>query len=377
MKLFTYVRGHGAWKMIKMVDIKALKPGMVVAKDIYTSSDGLYISNKTVLTARGISKLDILNIKELPIEFGEDHAETTEEEVKDFSNYTSSQRMKQSEYFKQFNKAFDESLKVAEKVIDEIVLRSGEVNHNLINAMVDRVTNVSNNGIYIFDMLHCMREMDDLTYAHSMSVALICNIFGEWLHMSKEDKQALKTAGFLHDIGKVKVPKEIISKQGKLTNIEYEIVKKHAEFGYDILKDKNIDERIKMAVLMHHEKCDGSGYPNKLKSNQIEDFAKIVAIADAYEAMTAARCYREAICPFDVIEELEMNSLKYYDPKFILPIMEMLVQSYIGNNVKLSDGSVGEVIMINRSNFARPIVKMKEKYIDLSKDKSIKIEAVL
>lgn len=363
--------------MIKMVDVKSLKPGMIVAKDIYTPTDGLIVSSMTVLTARGITRLELYDVRELPIEFAEYQAEATNKEVEPSYKYTASQKMKQSESFKQFNKAFNESLKESEKVIDDIVLHGEDINYYLISSMVDRVANVSNNGIYIFDMLHCMREMDDLTYAHSMSVALMCKIFGEWLHLSKEDKQALVIAGFLHDIGKVKVPKEIICKQGKLTNVEYEIIKKHSEFGYDMLKNKNIDERIKMAVLMHHEKCDGSGYPNKLKSSQIDDFAKIIAIADAYEAMTATRCYRDAICPFTVIEDLEMNSLKYYDPKFILPLMEMLVQSYIGNNVRLSNGIVGEVIMINRNNFARPIVKTEMEYIDLSMDKSIKIEAVL
>jgi putative nucleotidyltransferase with HDIG domain len=219
--------------------------------------------------------------------------------------------------------------------------------------------------------------MDDLTYAHSMSVSLICKIFGDWLRMSEQDKEVLKIAGFLHDIGKVKVPKEIINKNGKLTNVEYEIVKKHTEFGYEILKNKNIDERIKMVALMHHEKCDGSGYPNKLKKDQIIDFAKIVAIADSYEAMTASRCYREAICPFNVIEEFQINSLQHYEPKYILPLMEMMVQSYIGNHVRLSNGDTGEVIMINRHNLSRPIVKTEMDYIDLSKDKSITIEAVI
>lgn len=368
--------------MIKIVEIKSLMPGMIVAKDIYTVSDGFILSNKTVLTASGINRLGIYNIQELPILFEDDQVEEIiEEEIieeaKVFPKYTSTQKMKETESFKKFHKVFGESLMVSEKVIDDIAIRGNEVNIKLINTMIDRVSNVSNNGIYIFDMLHCMRELDDLTYAHSMSVSLICKIFGDWLRMSEEDKEVLKIAGLLHDIGKVKVPKEIIFKNGKLTNVEYEIVKKHTEFGYEILKNKNIDERIKMVALMHHEKCDGSGYPNRLKRDQIIDFAKIVAIADSYEAMTASRCYREAICPFTVIEEFQINSLQHYEPKYILPLMEMIVQSYIGNHVRLSNGEVGEVIMINHHNLSRPIVRTEMDYIDLSKDKSITIEAVI
>ncbi|MFA9378558.1 MAG: HD-GYP domain-containing protein [Lachnotalea sp.] len=363
--------------MIKMVDIKSLKEGMVVARDIYTPSEGLIVANMTVLTTRGITRLGLYNLKVIPIKFEDVEAKESKVEEKEAANYTSSEKMKHSENFKQFNKSFGESLKVAEKVIDEIAIRDGDVNVKLINTMVDRVVDVSNNGIYVFDMLHCMRELDDLTYAHSMSVSLICKIFGDWLHMSEEDCQQLKIAGFLHDIGKVKIPKEILTKKDKLTRIEYEIMKKHTEFGYDILKNKNLDERIKLATLMHHEKCDGTGYPNKLKGNQIDDFAKIIAIADAYEAMTSTRCYREALSPFTVIEYFESNSLKHFEPKFIIPLMEMLVQSYIGNHVKLSNGVVGEVIMINRNDLSRPIVKTGTECIDLSNNKSIKIVSVI
>jgi putative nucleotidyltransferase with HDIG domain len=363
--------------MIKMFLIKDLKPGMIVAKDVYTIVDELVVARNTTLTARGITRLEAYDLKEIPIRIDETSVQEVSEEEEKVSSYTASEKMKQSESFQKFYKAFDESVRVSEKVIDDIVLRDGGINENLINTMVDRVADVSNNGIFIFDMLHCMRELDDLTYAHSMSVALICKVFGEWLRMSKEDIRVLKIAGFCHDVGKVKIPKEIICKKGKLTQAEYEIVKKHAEFGYDILRRKEVDERVIMSALMHHEKCDGSGYPNKLKGSQIDEFAKIVAIADAYEAMTASRCYREALCPFTVIEEFEVNALKHYEPKYILPLMEMIVQSYIGNHVELNNGVVGEVIMINRNNLSRPVVKTKTEYIDLSKDKSVRIKSVI
>lgn len=363
--------------MIKMFSIKNLKPGMIIAKDIYTSSDDLVVASNTILTARGITRLEAYDLKEIPIRIDEPSEQEVLEEEERVTSYTASEKMKQSENFKKFYKAFDESVRVSEKVIDDIALRGGKINEKLINTMVDRVVDVSNNGIFIFDMLHCMREFDDLTYAHSMSVALICKVFGEWLRMSKEDIRVLKLAGFCHDIGKVKVPKEIICKRGKLTQVEFEIVKKHTEFGYDILRTKKVDERVIMSALMHHEKCDGSGYPNKLKGSQIDEFAKIIAIADAYEAMTANRCYREALCPFTVIEEFEVNALKHYEPKYIIPLMEMIVQSYIGNHVELSNGVVGEVIMINRNNLSRPVVKTETEYMDLSKDKSVRIKSIL
>ncbi|WP_099467467.1 HD-GYP domain-containing protein [Konateibacter massiliensis] len=363
--------------MMKIIKVRDLKPNMIVAKDVYTPFDELIVSANTVLTARGIRLLESYHIREIYIKTAAKATEEVPEEIEEGSAPTASEKMKQSESFKEFYKAFNDSLKVTEKMMDDIAFRAEEINSALVDSMIDRVAKVSNNGIFIFDMLHCMRELDDLTYAHSMSVALICKVFGEWLKMPQSDVDALKMAGFFHDIGKVKIPKEIICKKGKLTPDEYEIVKKHAEFGYEILKGKNLDQRAIMAALMHHEKCDGSGYPNKLKGDQIEEFAKIVSIADAYEAMTASRCYREAICPFTVIGEFENNALQHYEPKYILPLMEMIAQSYIGNNVLLNNGVVGSVIMLNKNSLSRPFVKTENDFIDLSKDKSLSIVKVI
>lgn len=369
--------------MIKILKIEDLRPGMIVGKDVYSLFDELIIGKNNILTARGITRLESYHIGQISIQFEEEKQEVKEEirqiveKMPEPSSNTASERMKQSDSFKQFYKTFNETLKVTEKVMDDIAFRAADINSALIDAMIDKVVHVSNNGIFIFDMLHCMRELDDLTYAHSMSVALICKVFGEWLRMPKEEVDALKMAGFFHDIGKVKVPKEILCKKDKLTPSEYEIVKKHTEFGYDILRTKNLDQRVIMTALMHHEKCDGSGYPNKLKRDQIDEFAKIVAIADSYEAMTANRCYREALCPFTVIEEFEANALQHYEPKYILPLMEMIAQSYIGNNVVLNNGVIGEVILLNRHNLSRPMIKTEQDYIDLSKDKTLKIKEVI
>lgn len=357
--------------MIKKVKVRDVEPGMIIGEDVYSSFDDLIIGKNSVLTVRGISRLDSMGIREISIQI-----EDEKQEIEP-TYCTASEKMKQSESFKKFHKTFNETLKVTEKAMDDIAFRAAEINSELINTIIDSVVNVSNNGIFIFDMIHCMRELDDLTYAHSMSVALICKVFGEWLHMPKQEVEALKMAGFFHDIGKVKVPKEILCKKEKLTPSEYEIVKKHSEFGYDILKSKKVDERVIMTALMHHERCDGSGYPSKLVGKQIDDFAKIVAIADAYEAMTANRCYREALCPFIVIDELESNALRHFDPQYILPLMEMIAQSYIGNNVVLNNGVIGEVIMLNKHSLARPIIKTERDYLDLSKDKSLRIKQVI
>ena len=202
--------------------------------------------------------------------------------------------------------------------------------------------------ISMFDMLHNMRQIDDSTYAHSVNVALICRLIGKWKNFSEKDMDTLTLCGLLHDIGKSKIPNEIIGKPGKLTDSEYEEIKKHPVIGYNLVKNLDIDQRIKNAVLLHHERFDGKGYPLGLTGNEIDDFTSIVSIADVYDAMTANRCYRDGLCPFEVIAMFEKEGLTQFNPKYILTFLDHIANTYINNEVLLSDGSSGKIVLINK-----------------------------
>ena len=112
----------------------------------------------------------------------------------------------------------------------------------------------------------------------------------------------------LHDIGKLKIDPKILNKKGKLTDEEFEEIKKHPVLGYEIVKDMDLPEKIKEAVLMHHEKINGTGYPSGLKGEEISNYAKIVSICDIYDAMTSTRTYRKRFCPFQVIRNFERQN---------------------------------------------------------------------
>ena len=144
-----------------------------------------------------------------------------------------------------------------------------------------------------------MRDVDDLTYVHSMNVALIASVIGKWMGYNQEKIKVLTLAGLMHDIGKLLIPEKILNKPGNLTDNEYEIMKKHVNLGYEQVKNKFMPMSVKEAILLHHEKCDGTGYPFGLKSDKIPETAKIIAIADVYDAMTSSRIYRAPICPFE------------------------------------------------------------------------------
>ena len=119
---------------------------------------------------------------------------------------------------------------------------------------------------------------------------------------------------------------------------------------------------------MHHEKCDGSGYPYGLKGPEIDKFAKIVTIADIFDAMTSERVYRKAMCPFSVIKSFEDEGIQKYEMKYILTFLENVSNSYLNHRVTLTNGMEGNVIFINQDDFSRPVIRtMDDQIIDLQK----------
>lgn len=344
--------------------------GMVVTSDVYSDNNQLIIARGTTLDDRMITKLRFYNIYGLYVSPPDTNIEVLKEE-----SYIES--LRSSEDFKKFNRTYVKMVDHVQENFGEVI--RGESDFNVDRLLDDtyKLIEEGRNGIHLFEMLHGIREYDDISYVHSLNVSLICNIFASWLKFDKEETKILTLAGLLHDIGKMLVPKEILTKAAKLSEDEYEVVKTHSFKGYQALKDAPIDVRVKYAALMHHERCDGSGYPNGFKGDQIEDFAKIVAIADVYDAMTSNRRYRQAICPFDVVENFERDGFLKYDPKFLMIFLERIVESYLHTIVRLNDGQEGEVVLINKLSLARPVIRVGSHFVDLSREHNLMIEAII
>lgn len=344
--------------------------GMKVAADIYSSKNQLIITKDTILDERVITRLRFYSIYGFLI-----YKDSPKIEVVDEVSYI--EMLRSTPEFKKFNRTYVDTVRNIEHNFTQIIEGTNNVDIDALLEETNHILMEGRNGAHILEMLHGIRNYDDLTYVHSLNVSLICNIFGNWLRYSQEEINLLTLSGLLHDIGKMLIPKEIIQKVGKLTPEEYKIVKNHTVKGYQILKDKTVDVRVKYTALMHHERCDGSGYPNGFVTDQIDDHAKIVAIADVYDAMTSNRRYRDAICPFDVVDEFERDGFLKYDPGFLMTFLERIVESYLHNLVRLSDGRVGEVILINRLSLSRPVIRIGDNYVDLSRERNIKIKEIV
>ena len=358
---------------MKRVSTSDLVPGMITAEDVYNYNNQLILPKGLILTDKTITKLEFYSIINVRVE--NDLAPV--EDIAPVIEPSYAERIKSSREFKRFQHDFETNVENFKNIINDIVEKGAPLDvETLLDETLSLVSSETG-SVNVFDMLHNMRQYDDVTYVHSVNVALICNIFARWLHLNASDIRTATLSGLLHDIGKLKLPNDIIQKPGKLTSQEYTIVKTHPQEGYRIIYDFPIDQHVKNAALMHHERCDGSGYPLGLNGSQIDSFAKIVSIADVYDAMTSSRIYRGPLCPFTVISVFESEGLQKYDTHYIMTFLENVVNTYLLNRVRLSDGSEGDIIFINRSKLSAPTIKCGNNYVDLSVQRDLTIDALI
>jgi putative nucleotidyltransferase with HDIG domain len=356
----------------RKISLSQAVPGMVAASKLY-SKDGLLIMNKdTTLTDKIITRLEFYSVIELHIYIitcCEDASIILEQD----SYY---EKLSESESFKAFRKAYQQAIKSMKGSFDDIVNSENTIESDHLLADISKIICQTSSHMEIFNMMQYIHNFDDNTYVHSLNVAIICNIIGRWLHFTPEDLETITLCGLLHDVGKLLVPTEIILKPSKLTKEEYYTIQTHALLGFDLLQNQELDDRIKNVALLHHERCDGSGYPYGYKGDLIDSYTKLVSIADVYDAMASPRVYRGPLCPFEVMSIFEVEGYKKYDPKYLLTFMQGIADAYIKSKVRLDNDMIGEVVLINYSELSRPVVKVDDKFIDLSKQRSINIIAL-
>lgn len=160
-----------------------------------------------------------------------------------------------------------------------------EIRKHILPAIQDMSANQS-----IFELFETVKAKDDYTYQHNIGVGVISTLIGRWMNLKDMELSILSLAATLHDIGKVNIPAELLNKPGKLTGQEFEIVKKHTIYGYELLKDTpGLSAKVARVALQHHERDDGGGYPLGLKKDKIDLFSSIVAVADVFHARITSR----------------------------------------------------------------------------------------
>lgn len=361
--------------------INELKPGMRLAKDI-TNREGIVLLNAGIeLNSRYIYKLREMGFCSVFV-YGEGTIVLEEETQVDVE----SQENKNNRYdsiSKETHLVATETIKdIIEDIQEEGLVvpknlsRAVDVVDNIIDEIMNNRIIVENLEEYyqpittvgnivqelihkenIFSTLDNVRSYDEYTFIHSVNVCVMCITVGLALHYNKRSLKELGLGSLLHDIGKIKVPSEIIKKPGSLTAEERMEVEKHPQYAFRALKSIiGIPNVVPLVALQHHERFDGRGYPKKLARNEIHEYAKIVAVADVYDALVTDQCYRPRFKSYEAAEIIWASAGYHFDPGIVRTFMDNIVIYPVGSIVQLNNGQRGVVTKINRLAPTRPVV---------------------
>lgn len=355
-----------------------LKPGMVIAKDVHTKSGLLLINANEVIKNDEIEKLKSNRVSFVLIKEEKDFKAAMSPIV----NYTGGrptyyERIQESPDYKAFRGKFSSGVVKLRGTLNRLLKGDLNTNFEAVTEKIMSELTVPAGTTPIFDLISNLRRFDDVCFIHSLNVAILAGLLAKWLGYGKEEIALAQQCGLFHDIGKLTIPNEIISKPGKLTPEEFKIMQQHVTAGYDILKKFNINPHVLNAALQHHQKCDGTGYPAPFDKNNIDPYAKLISIVDIYDAITSARSYRGMVCPFKVIQMFEDEGVQKYDTKMYKVFLEHIANNFIGTMVKLSDGRDAKVLMTNKVYFAKPMVVTETEFIDLSMRRDLTIEEIV
>jgi len=351
---------------VRRVRLDKAQTGAVVARAIHTLDGVFLLSAGTVLTPEHKEKLQNYGITEIYIEDtiseGIEIPELIREEV-------------MTEVKSQVKKMMTSpSIKVS---VD--VKKVGEIVERLI-------ANILENDRIVASLCD-VRSIDEYTFSHSVNVSVISIVTGIGVGMKEDTLRDLGIGALLRDLGKVMVDDTILRKPTNLTSIEYDEVKKHTYYGYEILqKSENISREACDIALSHHERLDGSGYPRRLKSSDIQIFARIAAIADVYDALTTDKVYRRKMMPHDVLDYMLSLGGKHFDKSLLDAFVRHIAYYPVGTAVILNSGEKGLVSEYNPYFPNRPVVRVvidesghslkKYREVDLSKKLEYRVVAI-
>jgi HD-GYP domain-containing protein (c-di-GMP phosphodiesterase class II) len=355
----------------KLIVVEQLKPGMVIAEDVYDNRGHLIVSHELQISDKMIMRLKLYSVDRVKVyEQNEDSERSQHGRVKQ------SNHIARSLEFEEFKEKYLKNVEEFKYTINDIVYGNEPIDKKKILNNINEFVDESPTKAQLFYMLRHLKHFDDSIYMHCYNVAIICRMFGIWLKKSEEEVEVLTMCGLMHDIGMLVILEDLMNGSLDVMQMGEDYMKQHVFKSYEILKDKDIDERVKLVALQHHERRNGSGYPYGLEEDEICEFAQIVAIADTYDDMTAPN-HRLPFSPFRVYEFFQEEGYDLFESKFLLPFIEKTEETYLNNKVTLTNGVEGEIIMLNGQQKSKPLIRTQYGFIDLNAEHNIEIEDVL
>lgn len=341
---------------MRFIPAFSLRKGLILGQSIYNNFGGLLLKEGSEIKQPYIEKILELGFQGLYIDDDISKDIEIKNVISDELKLKSISKLKNMFMNIDNNRSTDKDIKeignIAEDMVEELI-----VNRDLMVNMVD------------------IKSFDDYTFFHSVNVAVLSIIMGIALNLNKSDLYKLAMGALLHDVGKVFINQDLLNKQGKLTDEEFEIMKSHPINGYRYIRSNfNVPVRTYIAVLDHHEKYDGTGYPNNKVGKDISLFGRIIAIADVYDALTSDRPYKKSSLPANVIEYIMGAPGTHFDFDLVNIFIKKVAAYPVGTCVKLNNGVIGIVVENYSDSSTRPKIRVlnscseKDVYVNLRDD---------
>ncbi|UFJ40030.1 HD-GYP domain-containing protein [Brevibacillus humidisoli] len=362
--------------MPQMVKTGPALIGKILSDDVYNENGLLLLSRGTELTSKDIRLLLAHQVTHIPastlfewIPFGpgDEYSGEIHAQIKRLL-------YRDPEVIQTYSRALEQTKELFGK-ISEIHIPSL---HQFTEAFFPLLNQVlQETGI--FHPIYLLEGSENYTYRHSINVGILSALLAKLLNWPQERIILMGQAGLLHDIGKMMIPQNVLMKPGELTEEEFEVVKKHTIYGYQLLKQmEGTDSVLVQCAHWHHERCDGSGYPEGRTGDELPVECQLVAVADTFDAICSDRVYKSRTSPFEAAKILwgAMFNGKLH-PEIVSRFIQYIVQCYVGHKAILSNGEEVEVVLIHLDEPMRPLVRSGRQYIDLRKERGITIEQIV
>lgn len=323
---------------MRRISVDKVNEGMILAKTLYSMDGNVLLNAGIKLKEAYINRFKEMGIFEIYVDDSISADIVIEDVISDETRFEARMSVK----------------KAMDSVINGNSLDVKPI-RNVVGKIVEELLGIKDAVINLQDL----KTVDNYTFAHSANVCVLSAVTGISMGYDANKLKELCMGALLHDIGKTKIPNEILNKPGNLTEEEYEIIKQHPRYGYDLLKQSgDISAYASYITLTHHERFNGEGYPLGLKGNDIHEFSRIVSIADVYDAMTSNRVYRRRINISEVVEYLVSYGNYQFDYDIVRKMIEHISVFPLGCYVSLSTGETAIVVDNNKRYPNRPVVRL-------------------
>lgn len=323
---------------MRKILVEKLKEGMILARTLHSYDGNILLNSGIILKNSYINKLRELGIRELYVEDEISSDIVIEDVISEETRFEARINIKNAMDGIRYGRTLD-----VKPVRDSVC------------KMIDELMDMQDTMVNLQDL----KTNDQYTFSHSVNVCVLALITGIAMKYDEEKLRELGIGAMLHDMGKTRIPNEILNKPGSLTEEEFNIVKKHTNYGYEMLKkSKVLSTYASYIALTHHERYDGEGYPLGLRGMEIHEFSRIVSIADVYDAITSDRVYRRRVNISDAIEYLVGMGDHQFDYNIVKVFIDHITTYPPGTCVLLNSGEKAIVVDINKKYPSRPIIRL-------------------